>query len=166
MKIYQTLSLRTLATFSLSMCNGSHRPAESEGKQQRTKDKSIRQAGSALSASPELQQAVTRLCRFKEVNVGSVTSKLDAIFITNSQRADARREKKRLDDEEAATRKMAKKGIKFNNALEEPLAATVGDLEAHLQSMGNAVGCRKNTLSDNIMRAYCGQRKMNSPTHR
>ena len=33
MKIYQSLSLRTLAVFSLSMCNGSHRPAEAKGKQ-------------------------------------------------------------------------------------------------------------------------------------
>jgi hypothetical protein len=31
-KIYQTLSLRTLAVFSLSMCNSSHRPAESKDK--------------------------------------------------------------------------------------------------------------------------------------
>jgi hypothetical protein len=85
--------------------------------------------------------------RIEDSNDGQF-SKLDAIFITNSQRADARREKNRLDDDEAATRKMAKKGIKFNNALEEPLAATVGDLdlEAHLQSMGNAVGVSKEYL--------------------
>ena len=146
MRIYQTLSLRTLASFSLSMCNGSHRPADCRGKQERTKHKSVRQAGSALTASPDLQQAVTRLCSVKRVHVGRVTAKLDAIFITNSQRADARREKKRLEDKEAAIRKIAKKGIKFNNALEEPLAATVGDLVAHLNSMGNAVGVSKEYL--------------------
>ncbi len=33
MKIYQSLNLRTPAAFSLSMCNGSYRPAESKGKQ-------------------------------------------------------------------------------------------------------------------------------------
>ena len=49
-----------------------------------------------------------------------VSAKLDAVFATNSQRADARRETKRVEDEEQAKRKIANKAIKFNTALEEP----------------------------------------------
>ena len=146
MKIYQTMSLRTLASFGLSMCNGSHRPAEAQGKQERTKSKTIRGCGSALTAHTLLQRAVTKLCSVKKVNVGRVTATLDAIFVTNSERADVRRETKRLQEEEEATRKIAKRGIKFNNALEEPLASTPGDLIANMKAMGNAVGISKDYL--------------------
>ena len=47
---------------------------------------------------------------------------------------------------ESATRKIAKKAVKFNNALEKPLAATVGDMLAHLKAMGNGVGVSKDYL--------------------
>jgi hypothetical protein len=157
MRIYQTMSLRTLAAFGLSMCNGSHRPAEAEGKQERTKNKQLRGAGSALTAAPDLQLAVTRLCSVKKVNVGKVTAKLDAVFVTNSQRANDRRATKRVEEEEEAARKLTSKGVKFNNALEEPLAPTVGDLLAQLTAMGNAVGISKDYLkrqfNGRVMRA-------------
>ena len=139
------------------MCNGSHRPKEAEGKQERTKNKQVRVAGSALTAAPALQLAVTRLCSVKKVNVGKVTAMLDAVFQTNSQRANDRRAKKRIDEEEEAARKLAKKGVKFNNALEEPLAPTIGDLLANIAAMGNAVGISKDYLKrqfhGRIMRA-------------
>lgn len=146
MKIYQTISLRTLAAFSLSMCNGSHRPAESKGKQKRTENKETRQCGSALSAEPELKTAVTKLCSVKKINVGKVTAKLDAIFITNSTRADARRESKKAEEIAAETRRLQKKGVKFNKNMEEPLAASIGDLLAYLKAMDNAVGVSKDYL--------------------
>ena len=146
MKIYQSLGLRTLASFSLSMCNGSHRPAESQGKQKRTEHKQTRQCGSALSAESELQVVVTKLCSVKKVKVGKVTAKLDAIFTTNTTRADARRAKKKEDEIAAETRRIQKKGIKFNLNVEEPLAATIGDLLAHMKAMDNAVGVSKDYL--------------------
>ena len=46
----------------------------------------------------------------------------------------------------AETRRIQKKGVKFNANLEEPLAPTIGDLMAHLQAMGNAVGVSKDYL--------------------
>ena len=146
MHIYQSLSMRTLASFSLSMCNGSHRPAQLKGKQERTRNKALRQSGQALSAAPELQKVVTRLCSVKKVNVGKVTAKLDQKFVMNTQRAHDRREVKRKEEEEAALRKITKKSVKFNNALEEPLATTIGDLLAQMSAMGNAVGVCKEYL--------------------
>jgi hypothetical protein len=56
MKIYQSMSLRTLASFGLSMCNGSHRSAQGQGKQERTRNTSVRGCGSALNAAPEMQR--------------------------------------------------------------------------------------------------------------
>jgi beta-phosphoglucomutase-like phosphatase (HAD superfamily) len=93
-----------------------------------------------------LQRAITKLCSVKVVHVGLVSAKLDAVFATNSQRADARRETKRVEEEEQAKRKIANKAIKFNTALEEPLAPTVGALLAHMKAMDNAVGVCKDYL--------------------
>jgi hypothetical protein len=53
-----------------------------------------------LNAHPELQLAITKLCSVKVVNVDAVTAKLDAVYATNSQRADTRRDKKRIEEEE------------------------------------------------------------------
>jgi hypothetical protein len=155
MKIYQSLSLRTLAVFSLSMCKGSHRPAEAKGKQKRTESKDVRQCGSALLAASELQIAITKLCSVRKVNVGQVTAKLDLVFLTNTRRADALRESKRLEEQEAETRKIQKKGVKFNKYMEEPLAATIGDLLAHMTAMNNAVG-----VSKDYLRRQCNARMM------
>ena len=103
MNIYESISLRTLAAFSLSMTNGSHRPAESQGKQQRTANKETRKCGSALSAASPLKQAVTKLCSVKKVKVGKVTAKLDEIFNINTRLADERRATKKDEEMTHAT---------------------------------------------------------------
>ena len=150
MNIYQSLSLRTLATFSLAMCTRSHRPAESKGKQSRTKNKEGRRCGTALLATADLQKAITQLCSVRKVNVGKVTAKLDAIFVNNLARQEERRKQKRTDEEAAEKRKMQKKGVKFNKNLEEPLAPTIGDLLAHMKAMDNAVGVSKDYLKRQV----------------
>jgi hypothetical protein len=128
------------------MTNGTHRAAEPQGKQKRTKDREKRQCGSAISASSVLKQAVTKLCSVKKVRVGKVTAMLDAIFVTNSTLADERRAKKKEDEVAAETRRIQKKGVKFNTSMEEPLAVTVTDLKAQMEAMGNAVGVCKDYL--------------------
>jgi hypothetical protein len=149
------MNLRTPAVFSLSMCNGSHRPAEAKGQQKRTENKDVRQCGSALLAASELQIAITKLCSVWKVNVGKVTAKLDQVFLTNTKRADALRESKRLEEQEAEPRKIQKKGVKFNKIMEEPLAATIGDLLAQITAMNNAVG-----VSKEYLRRQCNARLM------
>ncbi len=128
LRVYYLSTLRTLAVYSLRMCNSSHRPAESKGKQNRTRHKAVRGCGTALTAHPDVQRAVTKLCSVKRVNVGKVTLKLDSIFEENTRRAATRRDLKRKDEEAAAMHKIAKKAVSFNNALEEPLASSIGDL--------------------------------------
>ncbi len=68
------------------------------------------------------------------------------IFQTNSQRADDRRVQRKDEEMAAETRRIQKKGVKFNQNMEEPLAATVGDLIAHMATMDNAVGVCKEYL--------------------
>ncbi len=121
-------------------------PGRIERKQCRTQGKERRQCGTALLATSDLQRAITKLCSVRKVNVGKVTAKLDEIFVNNLGRQDERRQQKRHDEEEAEKRKMQKKGVKFNKNMEEPLAPTIGDLQAHLKAMDNAVGVSKDYL--------------------
>jgi hypothetical protein len=150
MNIYQSLGLRTLATFSLAMCTGSHRPAESGGKQSRTQGQERRECGTAFQATAALQTTITMLCSVIKVKVGKVTARLDEIFATNLARQGERREQKRLNEEEAEKRKMQRKGAKFNKNMEEPLATTIGDLLTHLKAMDNAIGVSKDYLKRQI----------------
>ncbi len=68
------------------------------------------------------------------------------------------------EEEEEATRKIAKKAMKFNTAMEEPLVQTVGSLLAHLKAMDNAVGVSK----DYLKRQYNGRlfERIVIPLHR
>jgi hypothetical protein len=150
MNIYQSLDLRTLATFSLAMCTGSHRPVELRGKQTRTQGQERRECGTAFRAPPALQTTITMLCSVRKVKVGKITARLDEIFVTNLARQAERREQKRLNEEEAEKRKMQRKGAKFNKNMEEPLASTIGDLLAHLKAMDNAIGVSKYYLKRQI----------------
>ncbi len=75
-----------------------------------------------------------------------MTAKLDSIFETNSQRADDRRVQRKDEEMAAETRRIQKKGVKFNQNMEEPLTATVADLIAHMATMDNAVGVCKDYL--------------------
>ena len=53
---------------------------------------------------------------------------------------------RRVQMPDAETRKIRRKGEKFNKNMEEPLAATIGDLLAQMNAMGNAVGVTKEYL--------------------
>ncbi len=150
MNIYQSLGLRTLATFSLAMCTGSHRPGEAAGKQRRTQGQERRECGTSFRATPALQTTIAMLCSVRKVKVGKVTTRLDEIFATNVARQGERREQKRLNEEEAEKRKMQRKGATFNKNMEEPLTPTIGDLLAHLKAMDNAIGVSKDYLKRQI----------------
>ncbi len=77
--IYPSMNLRTLASFSLSMANGSHRTAATPGKQKRTAHGTVFAGGAAFTAAPEVQAAVTTLCGVRRVKKGEVTIFLDRV---------------------------------------------------------------------------------------
>jgi hypothetical protein len=138
--IYPSMNLRTLASFSLSAANGSHRAAETMGKQKRTAHGVLFAGGAALKSAPEVQAAVTMLCGVRRIKKGKVTVFLDTIHATKVLEAADKREQKQLDGIEEQKRKDAKKGVKFNTAMEETLALNPEALEAHLQMLGHAKG--------------------------
>ena len=139
-KIYPSMNLRTLASFSLSAANGSHRAAATPGKQKRTAHGTVFGGGAALTAAPEVQAAVTTLCSVRRVKKGKVTVFLDSNHAAKIVAAAARRERKRLEGIAEQQRKDAEKGVRFNTAMEETLAQNGEAIEAHLEMLGHAKG--------------------------
>ena len=86
----------------------------------------------------------------KRVNIGKITAMLDHKFQTNILRAQELRESKRKEEEEAAMRKIANKAVRFNKALEETLASTIGDLTGTYESNGECSGCVQRLLKTPI----------------
>ena len=139
-KIYPSMSLRTLAGFSLGIANGSHRAPGTRGKQKRTAHVEVFEGGAAYTSAPEVRTAVTKVCGVRRVKTGTVTMLLDKVYDTNCANAALRRETKRLDGIEEQRRKDATKGVKFNTAMNESLAPDKLSLEAHMLMLGNAKG--------------------------
>jgi hypothetical protein len=139
-KIYPSMSLRTLAGYSLGIANGSHRAPGTRGKQKRTAHVKVFEGGAAFTSAPEVRTAVTKVCGVRRVKKGTVTILLDKVYDTNCENAALRRETKRLDGIEEQRRKDATKGVKFNTAMNESLAPDKLSLEAHIKMLGNAKG--------------------------
>jgi hypothetical protein len=132
------MKLSTLAHFSLAITNGSHQPAGTIGKTNKTKKRVPKTAGIAVTSPEVLQNAVTKLCGTRRVNTGTVTTLLRAKSASDTLLADERR-KARMEAEQARkARQHLKKGIKFNQNMEEPLAVSPEDLEDELELLGHA----------------------------
>ncbi len=91
------MTLLTLAAFSLSMANGSHRAPGTTGKQQRTAHVSICNGRAAFTAALEVRIAVTKLCGVRRTKTGSITRLLDEIHESRKEQSLQRREAKRLE---------------------------------------------------------------------
>jgi hypothetical protein len=138
--IYPSMSLRTLAGYSLGMANSSHRAPGTKGKQQRTAHLNVFEGGAAFTSSFEIRTAVTILCGVKRVKTGKVTLLLDSIYDTKREEARTNRETKRVSVIEEQRRKDAVKGVKFNTAMTETLASDKATIDAHMEMLGNAKG--------------------------
>ena len=139
-KIYPSMTLRTLAAFSLAMANGSHRAPGTTGKQQRTAHVSVFNGGAAFTAAADVRIAVTKLCGVRRIKTGSITRLLDEIHVSKKEQSLLRREAKRLEGIEEQKRKDATKGVKFNTAMEETLAQDEEALDAHMEMLGHGKG--------------------------
>ncbi len=71
--VFLNMKLSTLANYSLAMTNGSHRPAGTLGKTQKTKNRVRIPPGIAVTSPQRLKLAVTKVCGVRRVNTRSVT---------------------------------------------------------------------------------------------
>ncbi len=88
-KIYPSMSLRTLAGYSLRIANGSHRAPGIRGKQKRTAHVTVFHGGAAFTSAPEVRTAVTKVCGVRRGKTGMVTTLLDKVYDTKCDKAAA-----------------------------------------------------------------------------
>jgi hypothetical protein len=107
LSLYGRMNLATLARFSLSVCNGSHRMAEPKGKQIKTRNRIVQEAGIAITSDPRLQAVVTRLCAMRRRKPGGVVVLLKDVY----KRDQLLSKELRLANEEKEKARMAKKHL-------------------------------------------------------
>jgi hypothetical protein len=147
--VYGSMKLSNLAKFSLSMCNGSHRLAGPKGKQERTKNRAVEQAGVGMTANDRLKAVVSTLCSVRRAKygrkiTGAKPGSITELLITKYETDKVKEKERRLARDAEEKAKMAKKhlnkSIKFNISVEEPLAKTPEDLELNMQALDNKKG--------------------------
>ncbi len=114
LNVYKTMKLSTLANLSLAITNGSHQPAGTIGKTNKTKMRVPKPAGIAVTSPDVLKDAVTKLCGTRVVNTGKVTMLLRAKCALDILLADERRKARMIANLAKKARQHLKKGIKFN----------------------------------------------------
>jgi hypothetical protein len=135
MDIYGRMNLCTLAKFTLSMCNGSHSMAGPKGKQEKTKDRIVDEAGIAMTCDLRLKRAVTKLCTVRRCKPGGITVLVTTAFAQDKILANELRLANEVEEKARMAKQHLKKAIKFNVAAEEPLATTSILLHAQLKAM-------------------------------
>ena len=147
--IYGKMKLSNLAQFSLAMCNGSHRLAGPKGKQVRTIDRLVEPAGMALTCDARLKETVTQLCSMRRAKYGrkpvglkpgSISELLANNFDSDKQKAHDRRLTKEAEEKAKMAKKHLNKAVKFNIAVEEPLAKTAMEIHQNLKAMDHKKG--------------------------
>ena len=147
--IYGRMKLSNLAQFSLAMCNGSHRLAGPTGRQNRTKNRIVEEAGMALTCDPRLTAVVTKLCSMRRskygrtkagLKPGSISALLANHYESDKAKANERRLAKEAEEKAKMAQKHLNKAVKFNKAVEEPLAKSAVVLEQNLEAMDHKKG--------------------------
>ena len=144
LNIYGRMKLSNLAQFSLAMCNGSHRLAGPNGKQERTTNRLVEAAGMALTCDPRLKTLVTELCTMRRAKYGrkhiglkpgSISELLAKNFESDKLKANERRLAKEAEEKAKMAKKHLNKAVKFNLAVEEPLGKSTLELHQNLKAM-------------------------------
>jgi hypothetical protein len=106
-----------------------------KGKQQKTKDRIVDEAGIGVTCDHRLQVVVTRLCAVRRRKPGAVTVMVKAAFEHDKLMAKELRLAHVAEEKAKKAKQHLKKAIKFNVNVEEPLAATSLLLHAQLKAM-------------------------------
>ena len=155
--LYGRMKLPNLANFSLSICNGSHSMAGPKGKQTKTRNNIVEEAGIAITSATRLRSVITKLCAVRRRRPGAVTTLLQEAYARDKLLAGELRRLNEVNEKAKMARKHINKAIKFNNAVEEPLTKTIELIHVELQSMdykrGVCVAYLKREFDARITRA-------------
>jgi hypothetical protein len=139
--MYPTLKLRTVASLSAAICNGTHRPKHGTGAR-------AKHAGAALTSPAPVKEAVTKLCCVRTCSAGALTVLMRTNNVADEVDANLeriRRKAKKMADKAKA---QATKMNKLDVALETTLAESRNELDNELQSFGTAKIAKLNYLEE------------------
>ncbi len=106
-----------------------------KGKRQETKGRIVEEAGIAITCDPALRRAVTRLCAVRQRKPGAITVLAQTAFQQNKVLAHELRLANEIEEKAKMVKQHLRKAIKFNVAVEEPMATTTLLLHAQLKAM-------------------------------
>ena len=95
-----------------------------KGKRQETKGRIVVEAGIAITCDPALRRAVTRLCAVRQRKPGAITVLVQNAFQQNKVLSHELRLANEIEERAKMAKQHLRKAIKFNVAVEEPLATT------------------------------------------
>jgi hypothetical protein len=131
--MYPTLKLRTLATLSAAIVNGTYKPLHKSGKK-------IVQAGFGLRADPELRKVIGTLCSVRSRHPGRITMYIRDAVQSDTAEAEVIRIARQKAKRDKKARAKASKMELLDIAYETTFANTRQELENEMQSYGNAMG--------------------------
>jgi hypothetical protein len=141
LNMYPSLKLRTVASLSAAICNGTHRPRHGTGE-------NARDAGLALTSPAKVKEAVTRLCSVRTNSPGAVTVMMREKNVADEVHANLERVKRKKERMAKKAKAHANKMTRVDVALETSLAESHAELDAELLSFGNGKMAKLKYLED------------------
>ena len=141
---YPSMSLRCAATISCARLNGTFKMKEIKN------GETISEAGSALTADPVLQAAVSELCSVREKSEGFVTLLRRSAHVLDKKAGDIHRKRKREADKDQEIERARKRASKANQASEVILAASHRALLDKVAACSGKVTSAKAYLKEQI----------------
>ena len=139
--LYPTMKLRSLAAFSASICNGTHRPKHGAGTQ-------VKEAGIALTAPDAVKAAVSKLCGVRRRTPGALTVLMRTNNVADEVAANLERKRRKAQKMAAKAKAQASKMQKMDAAVEVTLAETHDEMTDELASFGRAKTAKLNYLEE------------------
>jgi hypothetical protein len=159
-QMYPSLSLRNLSRLVHSLVNGTHRCADTFGKRNLNQGICPRLPGIALTAHPQVKEAVSRLCSLRRKTAGLVTILQRQAYQTDKKAQVANRKRKAQEKFEENVAKQARIAGSRNKAEEtatNSLCTDLQELEHQLESRQNSKGARLIFLKEQVYARIAGE---------
>jgi len=132
--MYPTLKLRTLATLSAAIVNGTFKPDRKVGGTKTCK------AGYAFRVAPAVNDAIGTLCSVHRRNPGAITVYMREEVAKDEIEAERVRNHRKALKLESKKRAQANRMATYDEAIETTLATSKAELTNEINSYGNSVG--------------------------
>lgn len=145
-KHFPSMNLNTIKSLTMAKKNntfGRHKEATGKNKS------NGRKAGAAITAAPEVRDAIMKLTTNKKSEV-SILDEKRKVYAKQLEESDELLEKKKAKQLEDNANKVAKKLTKENSANEVVMVRSVEDMETHLRAIQTCAGNKEKWLTSQV----------------